>query len=291
MEYSHETRFSPPATLPPELLDALRQPFPPDEVHVRVGRQRCTPEGAWLCEAIPWIDARTCETRLDQVVPGGWSTTSPSLVVVEGRLIISARVQIGASEHTDYAELPLSSATLLHETAELLVTVPDAFEHAFVRACARFGIGRSLAHLPRLWVSYDTARKQIALSPEQQRTHLRLLYQQARISGASPTNTDQRSIQANQRVPRTETVPSSISGGTVPDGNDAQVRLTPLSRDALRTEKIAWVRQQCATSSGSLARILTHWQITNLEALSNDDLRDVVVSIQQSHARIHPHTS
>jgi hypothetical protein len=242
--------------LPADLLDAFRQPFAPQEVRLRVGRRRQPKEGMWQCVALPVVERRFYEARLDALVPGGWSSTSPSLVVAADRLLLSACVQIGDISHTDYGEMPLKQTVLLDEVEELIVSVPEAFEQAFVRVCARFGLGRYLADLAREWVPYDAQRGRMALSPEQQQAHVLKLYQQANI------------LLPNQPQPR---------GNTRTSGT--------MTKDAKRNEDLAWIRQQCTSHAGSLAGILKHWHVQRLEDLTDEQLVKVMNSIHQSLAR------
>lgn len=240
---------------------ALQQPFAPHEVQLRAGKRRARDDGGWECIAIPVLARRSIEDRLDTLVPGEWETTSPSLVVADRRIVVCARVTIGTITHTDYGEIFLDRPAVPDEVEELLWSVPDTFDHAFQRACARFGLGRYLDDLAREWLPYDAERACIALSPEQQHAHLLKLYQQAGL----PRPQEIAQPACDEREP----TPTSLSA----------------MREGIRARDLAWVRQQCAAHPRSLQRILTRWQVPRLDDLSDLQLAEVMNSIHSSQAR------
>lgn len=284
-------RASLSSPLPPDLAEALRQPFAPQEVRLQAGKRRQTAEGgAWVCLAVPVIPFSSVKARLEQHTPGRWSASLPSLIVAGDRLVVVAQVQLDGKISSASSEVPFPQSALLATTEELLTLVPEVFEAAFVKACTQFGLGRYLTDLAREWVPFDAAHGRLALSTEQQQAHLLKLYRQAGFSvpppSAFPILTSSRQGQGTSQVSESQT-----RAGDTQDHSSASPSPLPLSREALRVRKIAWVRQQCASHPGSLARILTRWQVYNLEALSDDALREVVTSIQQSSARALPKAS
>jgi hypothetical protein len=263
-------------TLPPALLEALRQPFAPDEVRLRAGRRRpAAAQGCWECEAVPALERRVIEARLDALVPSGWSTTSPALVVAADRITVSAQVTIGRITHTDYGEVSLTRPIVPDAVGELSASVPEAFERAFLRVCARFGLGRYLAELAREWVPYDAKRGCLALSPEQQRAHLRKLYQQAGLA-----------LPPEKPEPPLCLAPALLDNRIPSLHAEGEGRaIKAVTRESLRARDLAWIRQQCASHAGSLARILQRWQVRHLEELSDAQVTDIINSIHQSRAR------
>jgi hypothetical protein len=204
-----------------------------------------------MCVAIPVVSQRWYEDRLHALVPGNWSTTAPSLVVAQDRLVIAAQVQIGSLTHTDYAERPFQVSTALTELENIAPDAQAAFERAFVGACARFGLGRYLTDLARELVPYDPERRAIALSPKAQLDHVQKLYQQAGIL-----------IQPSVEL--------SHSASTL----DLAARL--------RERDLAWIREQC--NAGVLKRICLHYQVACLEELSDIQLASAINAI---HAHQH----
>ena len=273
--------FLSPSTLPPlpsELVEAFCQPFAPHEVRLLVGkRRRSADEEGWECTAVPVLSRQVIEARLNTLVPGGWSTSSPSLVVADTRVTVSARVTIGAITHTDYGEVSLTRSAVPDETEELLWSVPEAFEHALFRACARFGLGRYLSELAREWVPYDAKHGRIALSPGQRQAHILKLYRQAKIPLSLEDNLPVLSGQEKPGQPPTREEAQGTRGSSSPFGS--------VPRESLRAKDLTWVQQQCAVHPKSVPRILSRWNVQRLEDLSDAQLHEVIKSIHQSRAR------
>ena len=62
--------------------------------------------------------------------------------------------------------------------AEDANTMTSAAAQAFKRACAKFGLGRYLYHLPQTWAPYDEAKRQIVDAPRV----IAQLYRMARLA-------------------------------------------------------------------------------------------------------------
>jgi hypothetical protein len=114
--------------------------------------------------AVAYTDARTVMDRLDQVVgPGNWSDAyrlarpvraGDGEFAVECRLTLFAvaKSDVGtADEEDDGSQASLSKS---------------AYSDALKRAAVKWGIGRYLYRVSRQWVDYDSARKQLAETPE-----------------------------------------------------------------------------------------------------------------------------
>lgn len=140
-----------------EIYAALRQPFKPNEVHWRVGatnknkvRRETGDQNAHATKAqlMPYIDARDCMKRLDEVVGvNGWQRHHPAVGICELSLFIEDQwvVKTDVAGETDI-EAEKGSAS-----------------RAFVRACANFGLGRYLYYyeikwhdLKDKWGNFDT---------------------------------------------------------------------------------------------------------------------------------------
>lgn len=275
------------SALLPDLVEALRQPFAPQEVRLRAGKYRQTTDGSsWICFASPLISLSALEARLEQCASGKWHASLPSLMVAGGRLVIVVQIHLHERVYDASSEVPFQQTTLLTEPEHLLVQLPVAFEMAFAKACSQFGLGRYLAHLAREWLPYDPQHGRIALSSEEQYAYVLKLYRQAGLEVPShPVSAHT----PHKRQDNVHTFPART--GKIPEIESAASPAAPMNRDMLRARKIAWVRQQCASHSGSLARILARWHVYNLEALSDAELRQVVVSIEQSPSHTLPRAS
>lgn len=111
--------------------------------------------------AVAYIDARTVMDRLDQVVgPGNWSDTYRLISAGDGEFAIECTLalfgvcksDVGIAEEEDDG----SSASISK----------SAYSDALKRAAVKWGIGRYLYRIPKQWVGYDAARKQLTEIPE-----------------------------------------------------------------------------------------------------------------------------
>ncbi len=111
--------------------------------------------------AVAYIDARTVMDRLDQVVgPGNWSDTYRLISAGDGEFAIECTLalfgvpksDVGIAEEEDDG----SSASISK----------SAYSDALKRAAVKWGIGRYLYRIPKQWVGYDAARKQLTEAPE-----------------------------------------------------------------------------------------------------------------------------
>jgi hypothetical protein len=102
--------------------------------------------------AVPYIDARHYQHRLDQVAPG-WETEyefiKPDGSLVKCRLTIAGvtREEVGESDPNDSN------------------TATSAVAQSFKRACSAFGMGRYLYFLPQSWCEYDSQSRRITSPP------------------------------------------------------------------------------------------------------------------------------
>jgi hypothetical protein len=133
-----------------EVLQALGQPFPDDEVDF-------LPRGggnSGKALALPYADARSVMNRLDSVVgPGNWSfdydLLCPNGKMVKGRLTVCGVTKCDAGEAGPEDE-PLKSA------------VSDALK----RSAVHFNIGRYLYYLPQTWAPYDSQKRRFTERPQ-----------------------------------------------------------------------------------------------------------------------------
>ncbi len=125
----------PPMTLTPDIIDALRAPFPWDVIEVRPGSVRKDGTGAL---ALAYADPRVYMARLDAVVgPEHWSVEFAPWG--EHRLICRLTMFGVVKCSTGEADSKDKNAG----------TVAEA--QAFKRACVAFGLGRYLYDLAQVW--------------------------------------------------------------------------------------------------------------------------------------------
>lgn len=260
--------------LPASVVEALCHPFSPQDVQLRPGRvQQKQPEGSWFCLAIPYVSRQVYETRLNQVLPGAWSSFCPSLVVADNYLTLSAQVMIGPITHTSYCDMRLPRLDLPDDLGMMTGSCPEAYAVAFIDACQRFGLGQYLTQFARKWVPYDSERQQIALSREEQHDLVLALYQQASLPLDLPTA-------GGSAVKKSHPVPEAEGPGTLTQSlhtaslGDARTRL--------RERDLKWVREQC--SGKPLHNILANYHLKRLEEINDDDLAAVIRGIRKRQA-------
>ncbi|HEU5381601.1 MAG TPA: hypothetical protein VFV38_39775 [Ktedonobacteraceae bacterium] len=246
--------------LPPTLIEALQEPFSHLDVELRPGPTRQKqPEGTWFCQAVLYVPRWVYEARLDQLVPGGWSSSSPSFAVASDHLTLAAQVQIGSISHTSYGEVCVPRAWTPNSLGEVIASAPDAYTFAFIDVCHRFGLGRYLARLERKWVPYDPERCCIALSREKQREHIVKLYE---IAGLS------------RDLPATPLPISARAGRSMPTRSSTDAPVLPHTSSRVRERDLAWVRENI--TGKPLENLLRHFKLTRLEDIADQDLASVI---------------
>jgi len=132
-----------------QLIADLCDPFHPNLVEWKP--QAVSKDGKRAL-AVPYIDARHYQHRLDQAAPG-WQSEyefiKPDGSLVKCRLTIAGvtREEVGESDSND------------HNTAT------SAVAQSFKRACTAFGLGRYLYFLQQTWCEYDSQTRRITKPP------------------------------------------------------------------------------------------------------------------------------
>lgn len=263
------SRFS---SLSPDLLAALAQPFPAQQVELRVGAHAQRGQ-RWMCQAIPFVPRRSYEDRLNVLVPGGWRSTTLSRQETAGRLVIAAQVEIFGVAHTGYAERPLRPFAVQEENEVVAPDAHAAFEYAFVGACACFGMGRYLADLDRRWVPYDLRHRRMHLSSSDQLELVLTLYRQARLPLAFPRTG--LLLPSYPGWPPIEQGRSPREMARERQGDDTAARL--------RARDVQWIRERC--DQAALQRIYKHFSVSRLEELTDRQLLGVINGIH-AHAAL-----
>lgn len=127
------------------ILPRLRAPFAPGEVRWRVG---AISDSGEQCQAIPYVDLRRYQERLDAVCGPAWQVRYEPW----GERLICTLTIHGVSR-ASIGEVEAGGEELGGKAAEA---------QAFRRACALFGLGAYLDQLPAVWVAYDAQARRIA---------------------------------------------------------------------------------------------------------------------------------
>lgn len=126
--------------------EKLAAPFPLEEVEVKVQSLSRDKKRA---QVVAYVDARTILDRLDSVVgPEGWSDSYEVL----------SDAQVRNGDTTARLVEVKCRLTILGTTKEDVGegdTLKAAFSDALKRAAVKFGIGRYLYRLPKVWVDVD----------------------------------------------------------------------------------------------------------------------------------------
>lgn len=120
-----------------EILEALTHPFPKGAIKWRAG---ATNKDKTKAMALPYVDPREYEARLDKVCPDWqctFTTWGDNRVICHVSINGITRSSTGEGDGDDFAP---------GTTAEA---------QAFKRACSKFGLGRYLYSLPTYWVAFD----------------------------------------------------------------------------------------------------------------------------------------
>lgn len=123
-----------------EILNELRKPFHPSQVTWRPGAVNADQTRAL---GLAYADLRAYQNRLDEVCGMDWSV---SYTPWGDRII--CHLTINGVTRSSTGEPDAQS-----ERSEIAGTATEA--QAFKRACAMFGLGRYLYHLPSIWVEYS----------------------------------------------------------------------------------------------------------------------------------------
>jgi len=126
-----------------EILEMLSKPFDPKEVEVKI---QAVNRDRTRAQVVAYVDARTVLDRLDEAVgPTGWSDSYDVLTNGtdgDGRRLVEVKctlIVLGVSKE-DVGEGDSLKA---------------AFSDALKRAAVKFGVGRYLYRLPKVWADLD----------------------------------------------------------------------------------------------------------------------------------------
>lgn len=132
------------------LLDDLEEPFAPELIQWRPG---ATSKDKTKAQALPYVDPRDYERRLDDAAPGSWDVVFEPWG--ETRLICKLTIH-GVTRSSTGESADEDKAISIGTSAEA---------QAFKRACSRFGLGRHFYDYHNQWVAYDKDRRKLLERP------------------------------------------------------------------------------------------------------------------------------
>lgn len=127
------------------LYAAFSEPFEPALIRYRAG---ATNRDKTQAQALPYVDPRAYEDRLNQLVPGSWEVTFEPW----GNDRIICRLTIHGVTRSSTGEASDSPDGIAGTSAEA---------QAFKRACAKFGLGRHLYAITPTWGDYDPNTRKV----------------------------------------------------------------------------------------------------------------------------------
>jgi hypothetical protein len=216
------------------LLRKLADPFPAEEILWKPGQVKGD-----RALALAYINTRAVMDRLDDVLgPDSWEDRYE--VLASGDVVCTLKCRVGErwvrkSDVGGPSEQPDGGDRM-----------KAAFSDAFKRAAVKFGIGRYIARLPRMWVDYDVANRRIKAPPTIPPKYL-------------PTPPDRRPQQ---------TAPTSQLRGT---GRPVVAGIPRITAD--ECERLA---KQLKSAHISLQSVLQHYDITRLDDLPADQFKAVI---------------
>lgn len=129
-----------------EILDALKAPFPVDEIKFKIQAKSADNQTGLI---VAYIDARAVMDRLDEVVGADWSD-SYYTVEIAGKSGVACVLTVAGVSRSDVGD---------PESDGMDNSLKSAYSDAFKRAAVKFGIGRFLYTLPRMWAKIEPVGK------------------------------------------------------------------------------------------------------------------------------------
>ena len=142
-----------------QILEALQEPFPSNEVEFKPG---ATNREKTKALALAYVDSRPYIQRLNLICPEWQDEYQVSLL--PDRVVVLCRLTLAGVTRTGDGECLLTSGEEGERTEANAVTTASA--QAFKRACVKFGLGAYLYALPQVWCEYDHARRKIVNPPQ-----------------------------------------------------------------------------------------------------------------------------
>ena len=235
--------------------EELAKPFDPSEVELKV---QATTQDRKRGMVVAYVDARTVMDRLDAVVgPGNWrdSYYVSTDKEVDGKRIVEVVCVLGVRVHEGGEWIEKQD---VGEGDTLKAATSDALK----RAAVKFGVGRYLYKLPKVWADLDE-RGQIN---DYEAVKARLL------SGEATSHEPERP--ARPVSPRNTGAASSASGGNDPKRGPIGFVLRLARKHAAEGESERQVALELA--SACFGR-----EVKRLDDLSMDELNELIAYIKE----------
>lgn len=223
-----------------EILKRLAEPFPPSVVQWKPGM---VSKDRTRALALAYVDSREYMNRLDRVCPD-WSDDY-EVVVVADRVLVICRLRIGAVTRVGDGEALLSDSR--GEIEENALTSASA--QAFKRACAKFGLGRYLYDIPRVWAEYDDQKK--SFTPEGLERLQGVLTGKPGGEDQNGQNGGQKPGQKPSQKPNGQSQPAPFTDPEVKFGKYAGRRLSEIAAED--PDYIAWLATEWKWDEGRQA--------------------------------------
>jgi hypothetical protein len=186
------------------LTRALAAPFDPRELKFKpavVSGKRAM--------ALAYIDARTIQDRLDEVVGVlGWQDEYECLP--DGSVVCKLRLRLGEEWIT---KMDVGGPSEQPDEGDRRKA---AFSDALKRAAVKFGIGRYLYRLPNQWVDYDPHKRQFVRTPTLPVNTLPQNVHQEKAAAKSGSTKGKAQSKGPATVPMTPLEKASRSAGGMP---------------------------------------------------------------------------
>lgn len=275
-----------------EILNELRKPFHPSQVTWRPGAVNSDQTRAL---GLAYADLRAYQNRLDEVCGLNWSV---SYTPWGDRII--CHLTINGVTRSSTGEPDAQS-----ERSEIAGTATEA--QAFKRACAMFGLGRYLYHLPGIWVEYSRENRYFTEKGKQRLEQIVWQhYRNALNSGAdeeaAPQPVEEPTPPAAQPAPEAEEAPApkgappqtpevnhngnGATNGKSPD--PAEEQMTRLQKQFHDLGQQLYGEQWAQVSRHNVERI-SEGQTNNSAQLSAEQIQrliDGLKSLQRKRQRI-----
>ncbi len=161
-----------------EMLRRLAEPFPVEEVGFKIQSYNKDKTRGMV---ITYIDARSVAARLDEVV-GVWEDSYRELPSSKNGLAVECSLSVYFNDRK-ITRVDTGTASIEDRDAH-----KAAYSDAFKRAAVKFGIGRYLYALPKVWVRVDGGR-----IPDNELDRLKREYQKW-ISGMNAAQAMQEAV-------------------------------------------------------------------------------------------------
>lgn len=142
-----------------QILDALQEPFPSNEVEFKPG---ATNKEKTKALALAYVDSRPYIQRLNLVSPD-WQDDY-QITMLPDRVVVLCRLTIAGVTRTGDGECLFTGEGEGERVEPNAVTTASA--QAFKRACVKFGLGAYLYALPQTWCEYDAQKRKIVNPPK-----------------------------------------------------------------------------------------------------------------------------